>query len=471
MTLEEKQNYLRNEIIEKGYSPDEFANLLIKEKGDNASDLNLWSSEDLQRIVKQFQDSQNMEKLDFQKEEDKKEFKEENKKESKKDNKEESKKEIKEENNEKTKEKNEEEYIESIDEDLWGNKIEPKTKPINCIIKCKKLDPSDLIEKRDKLKVRVTNVEIKKDGIFSSSYNEFTIKNDYLNMDFKRKMDDFVWLKDKLALFYPNIFIPPLPKFKAKKDENYIERKIYYLQNFINYIINNDILLSSDIFQDFISLPIDEFKNTKSTINKMAPPKGIEQIITLDGNINITIIPEIDKKANDINDEIQKKVELFNKLNSSIIETNYIINQLREKCLNLSKIFNELSQFYLKSPIIKNDKNNFNFTKLKGIFSSCAEEYSKKMSYFEIYIRRFFKEIKHELNEFNYLYKKYENARNTFIDVSGRENVSHDDNYKNLQKYFGFTLNIIYDEYQNLNKLHNFRIKEHFSKTSKYLNI
>ena len=25
------------------------------------------------------------------------------------------------------------------------------------------------------------------------------------------------------------------------------------------------------------------------------------------------------------------------------------------------------------------------------------------MSYFEIYIRRFFKEIKHELNEFNYL--------------------------------------------------------------------
>ena len=89
MTLEEKQNYLRNEIIEKGYSPDEFANLLIKEKGDNASDLNLWSSEDLQRIVKQFQDSQNMEKLDFQKEENKKEFKEENKKESKKDKKEE----------------------------------------------------------------------------------------------------------------------------------------------------------------------------------------------------------------------------------------------------------------------------------------------------------------------------------------------------------------------------------------------
>ena len=95
MTLEEKQNYLRNEIIEKGYSPDEFANLLIKEKGDNASDLNLWSSEDLQRIVKQFQDSQNMEKLDFQKEENIKEFKEEIKKESKKDNKEESKKEIK----------------------------------------------------------------------------------------------------------------------------------------------------------------------------------------------------------------------------------------------------------------------------------------------------------------------------------------------------------------------------------------
>ena len=74
--------------------------------------------------------------------------------------------------------------------------------------------------------------------------------------------------------------------------------------------------------------------------------------------------------------------------------------------------------------------------------------------------------IKKEIHEFSYLYKNYDNARTTFIDVTERKNVVIDDNIKNLKKYFGFTLNVVLDEYKNLNRIQNQRMREHFSKST-----
>ena len=54
--IEVKQDYLRKEIIEKGFSPDDFMSFLTKEKGDNAYDLSLWSLEELGKIVQKFQE-------------------------------------------------------------------------------------------------------------------------------------------------------------------------------------------------------------------------------------------------------------------------------------------------------------------------------------------------------------------------------------------------------------------------------
>ena len=447
--LEAKQNYLRQEIIEKGFSPDEFANFLSKTKGEDAADLNSYSLEDLQDIVRKFKEPKELEKEKIEKEKIEKEK-------------------IKE---EKIKKEEEDEDICADDEDLWGNKIEKKTKIPNLIIKCRKFEPSELINKRDKLKVHITNVEIKKDGIFSLSYYEFSIKNDLLNLDFKRRTDDFFWVKNKLTSFYPNIFVPPIPKIKTKNDGEYIQKKIYYLQSFINYIIGNDLLLSSQLFQDFISLSYKEFKNSKAAFDLLSPPKSFGEMISSDGNLDIAVLPEIDKKAYNIKDEIDKRIGIYNKLNTKLKEAIDLIYQLKEKYSSISNIFDELSRFDSKSEILKYDKTNYDFIKLKGIFINCANEYEKKMNYFEVYIRRFFKYIKNEINEFNYMYKNYDEIRKTYIDMTEKKNLVIDDDFIILKKYFGFNLNVVYNEYINLNKVIGLKIKEHFTTTSKYLNI
>ena len=118
--IEEKQEYLRKEIIEKGLSPDDFINYITNLKGENAYDLNLWNLKELQDIVEQYKESLNPKIQEEQKEEKKEEIKDEKK--------EELKKELK-----------DDEFIGGDGEDLWGNKIEEKSKPINCIVICKKI--------------------------------------------------------------------------------------------------------------------------------------------------------------------------------------------------------------------------------------------------------------------------------------------------------------------------------------------
>ena len=52
--LEYKQNYLRTEIIDQGYDPENFSKFLSQEKGDIGLDLNNWTFEELKESVSKF---------------------------------------------------------------------------------------------------------------------------------------------------------------------------------------------------------------------------------------------------------------------------------------------------------------------------------------------------------------------------------------------------------------------------------
>ena len=51
---EEKQNYLRQNILDKGYDANEFVSFLISKKGEAASDISNWSMKDLHVVVQEF---------------------------------------------------------------------------------------------------------------------------------------------------------------------------------------------------------------------------------------------------------------------------------------------------------------------------------------------------------------------------------------------------------------------------------
>ena len=54
-----KQQFLREEILEKNYDPQSFIDFLITKKGETAADINNWSLEELKSIVVEFKNYQN----------------------------------------------------------------------------------------------------------------------------------------------------------------------------------------------------------------------------------------------------------------------------------------------------------------------------------------------------------------------------------------------------------------------------
>jgi hypothetical protein len=64
--IEYKQNYLRTEIIEQQYDPEEFSKFLSEEKEDIGLDLNNWTFEELKNVVSKFKTmKENLKMNDF----------------------------------------------------------------------------------------------------------------------------------------------------------------------------------------------------------------------------------------------------------------------------------------------------------------------------------------------------------------------------------------------------------------------
>ena len=53
-SLEEKQEYLRQEIMEQGYDGGEFSAFISSIRGEEEVDLDSWTFEDLKSVVAQF---------------------------------------------------------------------------------------------------------------------------------------------------------------------------------------------------------------------------------------------------------------------------------------------------------------------------------------------------------------------------------------------------------------------------------
>ena len=52
--ITEKQNYLREEIMDKGYSPEKFQEFMMQQAGSEDIDLEQWTMQSLQEIVEKF---------------------------------------------------------------------------------------------------------------------------------------------------------------------------------------------------------------------------------------------------------------------------------------------------------------------------------------------------------------------------------------------------------------------------------
>ena len=297
-----KQKYLRTEILDQGFDPQEFNDFMCETRKVESIDLESWTLQEIKDVVKSFKEhinnkgnKENEENEEIKKNEennDINEIKEEEEKEEI---------EIKPNINTDT---NLKQSISSTESQasITNNPFDNYQKSI----RCERLEPNDITNRED-LYITLSDPERIKPGFFSSAYYQYTVKTFPLNFIVVRKVSDFTFLSQKLPLIHPVVYTPELPSFSfGVKDDS--EEKIKFFQNYMNLLIENKFFRSLPIVYDFITLPQNDWNNKVK--NKYSKIKLVEQFNAMpnfEGKHVIKITQEDEQNESAIKNDIAFK--------------------------------------------------------------------------------------------------------------------------------------------------------------------
>ena len=518
-SIEEKQSFLRSEIIDKGYDPDEFFNFLSSVKEGDVQ-LEDWSMDELKKVVNKFQinkasftesnpnlmssipSDSNTGNNDNNQQNEENTFNNNNYDMDNNNN-----NNNYDMNNNNNNNNNYEDKMNSLDyteldnnlsknknlenQDVQNenpenqnqqnpNEQEKKTTPENTTatmnklsqnpfedfsmyFNCKKFEDSEIIEKDD-LRIIVSDPVLIKGGLFSWSYYQYTISTPDFNYKVERKLTDFDWLYKKMQEIYPALIISSVPARHVNMKDN-SEKKMVYLNFFMNSLSHYKFIRATPIFQFFISLPLDQFENKKKEYELIHIPSQFKDFSNLEGNISVIITEKRDKKALSLKDEILKKTNAFNKLTSSFDLVLAAFENCKIAMKSLSDNFKNLSQFYLS-----NKGFSEKLIRLSDITEKWSVGYKEQSDFFQKEIRYFFKFMEKELNDSLKVYDDFKLSRDAYIlkynKMKKMKNISKDEflNLDILHKYYGYYLSTYLNEYDNLNKRHEERMNIQFIK-------
>jgi len=441
-SIEEKQNYLRQNILERGYDGNIFSQFLIEKRGEDGVDISIWSLNDLKLVVEEFiklneeQANGELEKGD-KKEEDLSNEKNENlvqkekeniEKDEKKENVDEKKENVvqkeenvaqkeerviqKEEKKEKKEKKEKDEKLEEVnkkeskevsspsenwvdlekDKDDKNEKEKEKgsTKDIDNYgittigeIKCQTMPIND-ISKFKNIKIEVGPFEKVGGKLFSKSYVTYLIITKELNWKVKRRFSDFEWLRQILATNYNYCLIPNIPKKKKNINklagEKYNEVFLRQRRRKFEKFLN--YLITDPILKN--SQPVYDFLSIEKEEDFNKKKKTYEK---MKPSNKVNDFFTLDGTGNtEINKEKEKYVDSIkenaSENESTLKKINNTIKSIKDDLFNASNKFEELSKNWalMKEKAIK--------SKEKDEVVQCYEELSTMFENFSSFIQK-----------------------------------------------------------------------------------
>ena len=498
-SIEDKQLYLRTEIITAGYDAQDFSIFLANLKGEEKIDLEYWSLDEIKEAVSSYKKTKSIENM-----EQKKQIKKNTKDNSQEYNLEYKKskynivkdknkfkffkniikrrqsslepkgnqlkldeKEIEDKNNIKIisngKDNNNNNEVLDFDIIIQNKKkieknkenIEEKEKDEK-IIKCQKLEKNELTYRND-LYVVVSSPKKKKKNLFVNSV-QYIIETNPIGFITIRELNDFDYLYQKLSLINSQAFNPPLLSNYIKKDSN---NQILALKLYINSIIQSSYYRSLPIIYDFLSLSLEEWEKVKlEKYDKIKEAYSLNKIKNLEGFFDLEVKVGDKEKFLKIKDDINHKSEAFNKFNSAIDGLFDVMEKMSTAINILSEAFSELKNKYM------NDRKCSNyFANFEVIMKEWSEGYIKQKNYLNNEVKSLFKYIDKENNSFLKFYETFRNNYDSFkykyekIKKNNIQTEKDKENIKICRKELKFCIINANTEYQNLNIRQAFRVK------------
>ena len=410
----EKQNMIREEIINKGYDSIKFIEYLIQCKGPGGENINLWSINDLKNAIIDYK---------YISDNTKKEVTE--KPDSSNSNKIEENKNVDMSAPSAPKEKNLGETILMSVIDIKNNIFSDSSKinekfdyglQIPSSLDCRPLDQTDL-GKQEEIFIKIGFPEKIDGGFFGRDTVSFTVAAIPLGFVVKRNYLDFEWLRDILLKLYNMNFIPSLQSLYSYNKENqdeYFKECIRNLEKFMNYLLSDPIIKNSQILYDFLCIENQkEFEKVKKEFENTTPNNDIQNYQSVNGKIDININVNKEKKFEEIknfcNENEKLCRQLTNNLNSIEDSCNNILKKLKDSSLIFDKLYNLTNKYYSKDYLLKKA-----YKQMNNMFLSLEKIVKKEKDSLKIDIKENFNFLSKNYSNFYQLIKKVDEAKRIY---------------------------------------------------------
>ena len=447
--IQTKQQYLRKEIIDEGYDPGDFNSYMCSIRNEEDIDLDAWTLEELRNVVESFKEEV-MKKQ--QEEQESNNLFEDN-------------------NNNNTYQSfkpsstiQSRETINSIKVQLDGQENDPFDE-YHKVEACIRLQKNEITYRND-LFITICNPVKINPGFFSLSYYQYEVKTYPLNYDVFRKVSDFIFLNQKLPLIHPLVYTPSIPSFQyGLKDDS--PKKMRYLQNYMNLLIENKFFRSLPIVYDFITLPQEDWnQKVKNKYSKIKIPMKFENMPNFEGKNSIAISKSEEAKASKIKSEITPINGALLNLNTHLDELLAAMDKISLCFKNVGLSFEELQ----KKSMYFNDTLSSGYKNLAELFKTWSNNYKTQADFFREEIKYHFKFMEKEYTTFLKNFEDYRLAREeykrTFDRMKKLKVPTKEDLYslKDIKKYYAYQLVYINNEYYLLKERQANRLINQFIK-------
>ena len=370
--LAEKQAFLRENILEKGFDAEDFMKLLQTKKGDIGLDLASWTMDELREAVKEFTkengDEQNMDTP---------------------------------ENMEKIENDDNTPNDEIYDLDKFSKDHPEGSGPKEEYGKCAISEFSDFSNKANII-VKVSNPEKVAGGIFSKSFISYTVETQPFGYSTKKRYSDFLWLRKTLSLMYSNCVIPPLCKknYVDRFNETLINKRMRSIEKFLNGLLIHPLIKNSQILFDFLSVQNEaDFYKKKKKYGKITAPTHVGEIKTLEGDIKISVSKEKEITLKTIEDNCVANEEILQKITKAYKALLMIMSQASDKMKELSILWKQVNEKSIKYNDYFNTAKTYDI--LGKMMSTWAETEGQQIDILNVYVREYFRYIKNEYHSMN----------------------------------------------------------------------
>ena len=355
---------------------------------------------------------------------------------------------------------NSEKMQQKINTDIQNVNLEhnPQTPPKKKFeIICKKSEKTILNDKE--IKVLIQNPKTSEKSLLSSQYTIYEVCTESMHWLVHRRYSDFDWLRNILSKFFPRILIPPIPGKKVgnrRFEQDFIEKRMKFLQIFIDKVMQNETLKSSEALYAFLSFGDRvQFDRKQKELNSIVPSQYCEDLKTLSGKLTVLYDDFNENYYVNLNNYFKLQYQVYTRLNYNMRS---FYKNITVACMNLEEVQKDFETLkILNSKVMMKDSITKTLEELGVFFKNWKRILFNENEIIKENIKDFFKLQKME----NLAFIELIDSRETIRQKYASEKARLDAKKERLYKIMDFSKWEIEDNYGQIDRALLFRDKNY----------